>query len=132
MPGSLAVELSESPNIIERNRGLSQSFVVSIHGLNAGEMKRRPEQHRGMAVRQHKAISIGPDRVLWIEFERPIPYRVDDRRERHWRSGMPGVGLLHGINGEGANRVDAQLIKVCGAQILNWSDCGTHDCLRNV
>jgi hypothetical protein len=62
-----------------------------------------------------------------IEFEDTIPYRIDERRERHWRSRVPGVGLLHGIDGERANRVDAQLIELCGAQILNWSYCGTHN-----
>src|ERR1700747_1420568 len=89
-------------------------------------MERRPEQHRGMAVRQHEAIAIGPNRFLRIEVEDTIPDRIDERRERHWRSGMPGVGLLNGIDGERANRVDAQLIEFCGAQSLNWSYCGTH------
>jgi hypothetical protein len=50
MAGSLAVELAEAANIVERDRRLPQSFIVGIHGLNAGEMKRRPEQHGGMAV----------------------------------------------------------------------------------
>src|ERR1700723_811564 len=130
MAGSLAVELAEATDIVERDRRLPQCFVVGIHSLNAGEMERRPEQHRGMAVRQHEAIAIGPDRVLRIEFKDTIPYRIDKRRERHWRSGVSGVGLLHGIDGERANRVDAQLIELCGAQILNWSYCGTHDRLR--
>src|SRR5215470_19466981 len=130
MPRSFAVELAEAPNIVERDRRLPQRFVVGIHGLNAGEMKRRPEQHGGMTVREYEAIAIGPDWVLWIKFEGTIPYRIDERRERHRCSGMPGVSLLHGIDGERANRVDAQLIKFCGAQILNWSDCGTHECLR--
>src|SRR5215472_3954035 len=126
MSRSFAVELAEAPNIVERDRRFSQCFVVGIHGLNAGEMERRPEQHGGMAVRKHEAIAIGPDRVLRIKFERTIPYRIDQRRERHWRSGVSGVGLLHGIDGEGANRVDAQLIEFCGAEVLDWSYCGTH------
>jgi hypothetical protein len=80
-----------------------------------------------MAVREHKAIAIGPDRVLRIEFEDTIPYRIDKRGERHWRSGVPGVGLLYGIDGERATRVDAQCVELCGVQILNWSYCGTHN-----
>src|SRR5215471_7461518 len=130
MPRSFAVELAEAPNVVECDRRLPQRFVVGIHGLNAGEMKRRPEQHRGMTVREYEAIAIGPDRVLRIKFEGTIPYRIDQRRERHWRSGVSGVGLLDRIDGKCANRVDAQLIKFCGAQILNWRYCGTHDCLR--
>src|SRR5215831_433143 len=131
MPGRLAIELAEAANVVESDRRLPQSFVFGIHGLNASEMERRPEQHGRMAVRKHETIAIGPDRVLGIKFQDTIPYRVDERRERHGRSGMPGVGLLHGIDGERTNRVDAQLIKFCGAQILNWSYCGTHDCLRS-
>src|SRR5215475_5326863 len=130
MPWSFAVELAKVANIIERDRRLPQRFVVGIHGLNVTEMERRPEQHGGMAVRKHEAIAIGPDRVPRIKFEHTIPYRIDKRRERHWRSGVSGVGLLHGIDGERANRVDAQLIEFCGAEILDWSYCGTHDCLR--
>src|SRR6516162_194694 len=130
MAGRFAIELAEAANVVERDRRLPQRFVVGIHGLNASEMKRRPEQHGGMAVRKHEAIAMEPDRVLWIKFEDTIPYRIDQRCERHWRSGVSGVGLLHGIDGERANRVDAQLIEFCGAEILNWSYCGTHNCLR--
>src|SRR5215469_6296720 len=130
MPGSFAIELAEAANVVERDRRLPQGFVVGIHGLNASEMECRPEQHGGMAVRKHKAIAIGPDRVLRIKFEDTIPYRIDEWRERHGRSGVPGVGLLHGIDGERANRVDTQLIEFCGAEILDWSYYGTHDCLR--
>src|SRR5215470_11690383 len=106
-----AVELPETADIVERDRRLPQCFVVGIHSLDAGKMERRPEQHRSMAIRQHEAITIGPDWVLRIEFEDTIPYRIDKRRERHGRSRVSGVGLLHGIDREGANRVDAQLIE---------------------
>jgi hypothetical protein len=34
MAGSLAVELAEAANVVERNRRLAQRFVVGIHGLN--------------------------------------------------------------------------------------------------
>src|SRR5215469_923181 len=110
MPGRFAIELAEAANVVESDRRLPQGFVVRIHGLNASEMERRPEQHGGMAVRKHETIAIGPDRVLRIEFQDTIPYRIDERRQRHGRSGVPGVGLLHGIDGERANGVDAQLI----------------------
>src|SRR6185369_16157042 len=51
MTGSLAVELAEVADIVERDRRLPHFFVVGTHRLNASEMQRRPEQHRGMAIR---------------------------------------------------------------------------------
>jgi hypothetical protein len=70
-------------DIIKRNRRLSHRFIVGIDGLDASEMKRGPEQHRGVAIRQHKTIPIGPDRVLRVEVEHPIPDRINERRECH-------------------------------------------------
>src|SRR5262249_41159357 len=46
--GRLAVELAEPADVVERHRGLTQSFVVGVHGSRAAEMKRRPKQHRSM------------------------------------------------------------------------------------
>src|SRR6516162_2630431 len=95
-------------------------------------MKSGPEQHRGMSVRQHETISIRPDRILWIEFEHTIPDGIDKWRERHGRAGMPGLRLLHGIDGKRANGVDRQLIEFCGAQTFRWSYCDIHDCLLDL
>jgi len=50
-PGRLAVELTEAADVVERHRGLSQRFVVGIHGLRLGKVERGPEQHRGVTVR---------------------------------------------------------------------------------
>src|SRR5262249_183350 len=102
-----AVELPKTADIVERDRRLPQCFVVGIHSLNACKVERRPEQHRGMAVRKYEAVAIKPDRVLGMEFEDSIPYRIDEGRERHWRSGVPGVGLLHSIDGQRADCIDA-------------------------
>ena len=63
----LAVELAETADVVERNRRLPQPLVVGVHRLCAGEMEHGPEQHRGVAVGEHEAIAVGPDRVLRIE-----------------------------------------------------------------
>src|SRR6516225_991659 len=39
---SLAAELAEAANIVERNRGLPKPFVLGIHRAGAGEMEHRP------------------------------------------------------------------------------------------
>ena len=96
--GRLAVELAEPPDVIERHRLLSQRFIAGVHCPCAAEMERRPEQHRSMAVGQYEAITIGPDRILRIEPEDPIPYCIDQRCECHRRARVSGLGLLHCIN----------------------------------
>ena len=96
--------------------GLPERLVLGVHRLGAGQVQHRPEQHRGMAVRQHEAVAIGPDRVLRIEAHDAVPERVDQRRERHRRAGMAGLGLLHRVHGERADRVDRTVDRV-----LRWS-----------
>jgi hypothetical protein len=59
-----------------------------------------------MAGRQHEAVAIRPDRVIGIEAQEALPETVDDRRQRHRRPRMAGVGLLYGV------RIDTQPIDV--------------------
>ena len=63
MPGSLAAKLTEVADVIKRDRRIAQALVVGIHGPRPGEVKYRPEQHRGVAVREHEAVAAGPDRI---------------------------------------------------------------------
>src|SRR5262249_61153610 len=42
MTWSLAAELAEVTNIIERNRGLPKPFVFGIHSTGAGKVQHRP------------------------------------------------------------------------------------------
>src|SRR5262249_50091076 len=113
--GSLAVKLAEMPDIVERDRRLSHGFILGVDSLYSGEMKHGPQQHRGVTIRQHEAITIGPDRILWIEAEDAIPDRVDKWSQRHGCAGMSGLSLLHGVDRKRADGVDAQLIELCGA-----------------
>ena len=110
MPGRLAAELTEPADVVERDRRLAQPLVVGIHGPRPGQVEHRPEQHRGVAVREHEAVAAGPDRILRIEAHDAIPEGVDQRRERHRRSGVPRVGRLDRIHRQRANGVDGELI----------------------
>ena len=112
VPRSLAVELAEVSDVVEGDRGLSQPLVVGVHGPGPGEMEDGPEQHRGVAVREHEAVAIGPDRISRVEAHHAVPERVDQWGERHRRAGMSGLCLLDGIDREGADGVDAQLIEL--------------------
>ena len=112
VPRRLAVELAEVADVVERDRRLAQAFVLGVDRLGAGEMQDRPQQHRGMAVRQDEAVAIGPDRILRIEAHDPVPQRIDQRRQRHRRAGMARLGLLDRVDGQRADRVDRQLIEL--------------------
>src|SRR5437879_4642403 len=106
MPRSFALELPEMTDIFQGNRWMPEPFVIGVDRLCAGEMEHRPEQHRGVAVREHETIAVGPDRVLRIEAHDAIPDRVDQRCERHRCAGVPGLRLLYRIYRERANCVD--------------------------
>src|SRR5215813_537409 len=82
-------------------------------------MERRPEQHRSMAVREHEAITIWPDRIVRVETQDTVPDRIYQRRERHRRAGVPGFGLLNRVDRKRADGVDAQLIKLLVCQMIN-------------
>src|SRR5215813_6748275 len=122
VPRGFAVELTEVTDVLEGNRRLTESFVISVHRLGAGEVEHGPEQHRGVTVREHEPIAVGPEGVLRIEAQDAIPQRVHQRRERHRRAGVPGLRLLDRIDREGTNGVDGYLLHllVC------------HSCLRSV
>ncbi len=112
MAGCLAVELAEAADVVEGDRRRAQPLVVGIHGAGLGEEQRRPQQHRGVAVGQHEAVAVGPDRVLGVEAHDPVPQRVDQRRQRHRRAGMAGLRLLDRIDRQGADAVDRQLVEL--------------------
>src|SRR5262245_4515577 len=107
----LAVELSETPDVVERYGRFSQPFIFGINSAGASEMKCRPQQHRSMAVRKYEAITIGPDRIVRIKAQDPIPDRIDQWRQCHRRAWVSGLGLLHGVDRKRANGVDAKLIE---------------------
>src|SRR5262245_57430563 len=46
MTRRLTVELTETADVVDRDRGLSQPFIIRVHCLCAGQMEYGPEQHR--------------------------------------------------------------------------------------
>ncbi len=125
MPGRLAVEQAKGADIVERHRRLAQMLVFRVHRLSLRQVEHGPQQHRGVAIRKHKPVAVGPDWVLRIEPHHSVPDCVHQRRERHRRPRMSGLGLLDGVDGKRANCVNAQLID-CG--VSDWFSylCGTH------
>src|SRR6476660_10626110 len=48
--GRFAVELAKPANIVQRDRWLSEIFIVGVYRLDAGEVKDGPEQHGSVAI----------------------------------------------------------------------------------
>src|ERR1700678_2275578 len=65
-----------------------------------------------MAVGEHKAVAIQPGWVSGIVAEKLLPQAVRHRRQPHGRARMSTIGLLHGVNREGANCVDGQSVQL--------------------
>ena len=57
-----------------------------------------------------KRSRLGHSGIGGIVAQKIVPQLINDRRQPHGRAGMAGVGLLHGVNGKGADGIDAQLI----------------------
>src|SRR4029077_8529115 len=77
--GRFAVELAKPANIVQRARGLSETFIVGVHRLDGGEVKNGPKQHGSVAVREDEPVTVGPDRVLRIKVHYAIPNRINQR-----------------------------------------------------
>src|SRR5215475_5625830 len=62
MAGRFAVELAKPANIVRRDRGLSEIFIIGVHRLDAGQVKDGPEQHGSVAIREDEPVAVWPDR----------------------------------------------------------------------
>ena len=111
-PAALRVELAEVLDVVELHRQLAERLVVGVDRLHAREVQQRVEQHRGVARGQHEAVAVGPDRVLGVEAQEPLPELVGDRRHRHRRARVARVRRLDRIDRQRSDRVDAQLVEL--------------------
>jgi hypothetical protein len=85
VPGSLGMQLPEPPDLVDGE-------------IVAGEVEHRIEQHRGMAVRQHEAVAVGPVGVRRIVLEVAPPQRLSDVGKPHRSARMADLRPLDGID----------------------------------
>ena len=110
--GAPGIELTETLQVVERDRWPAQDLVALVDRLHAREVEQRVEKRRGMAGREHEPVPIRPDRVLRIEAEKALPERVDHRGHGHRSSGMARVRLLDGVDAERADGGDGELVGI--------------------
>src|SRR5262249_45477442 len=89
-----AVELAERLYVIEGHGGPAQKLIVGTHRLRPSEVQQGVKQHGGVAGGEDEAVTVGPDRVGWVEIQPLLPKAVDDGGHAHRRAGMAGLRFL--------------------------------------
>jgi hypothetical protein len=90
---------------------LAKAFQLAHWQAITSEMKQSIEKHRGMAIRQYKAIAVGPCRICRIMVQVTAPEYGSDFRQTHRRAGMTGLCILHGIHCQRAQGGSDRLIQ---------------------
>src|SRR3979490_2813881 len=98
MAGTQAAELAESFDFIKRNGRRIENFVILPRPLDSSEMQNRVQEHGSVPGGENEAVAVGPERVLWIVAKKFLPQAVGQRRHRHRRAGMYGIGGAHGAH----------------------------------
>ena len=81
--------------------------------LHCAQVQQAVEQRRRVADRQHEAVTVRPLGIVRVVAQEALPQAVRGWRRTHRCAGVAGVRLLHRVNGQGAQCVDAQLIEAC-------------------
>ena len=112
--GGDAAQLTKLLDVVQADRRRA------VGPLDAGQEQQGVEQHRGMAVGEHEPVAVRPVRMVRIVAQEAPPEGVGHWRQAHRRAGVAGIGLLHRIDGQGADGVDDLGVDVAGR---------THVCL---
>jgi len=76
------------------------------HGqVVAGEVQQRIDQHGAVAIGEHEAVTVGPVGVGRVVAQVAVPQHLGDVGHAHGCAGVTGVGLLHRVHREHADRV---------------------------
>src|SRR5579864_7512676 len=110
MTGSAAAELAKSLDFVHGDRKFFLNFTIFVYGAHAREVQCGIKKHGGVAGGENETITIGPEGIGGIVAEKILPERINHGSQTHGSAGMPGVGLLHGVDGKRADSVDAELV----------------------
>ena len=97
--GSLAAPLAKIADLF-------QAEIVT------GQVQQAVEQHGGVTGGEDESVAIRPVRVFGVVLHHLCPQHITGRSQTHGCSRVAGIGLLHRIHGQGADRVDAKIIDV--------------------
>src|SRR5215213_1060140 len=105
MAGSFRTPLTEVFKFVERQ-------VV------AGQMEKGVDQHRAVTCGEQKAVAVFPLRVPWVVTQKTCPQNVSHRRGAERQTGMTRLCFLDGVEGQGTNGVDAQMIEFAVGEFI--------------
>src|SRR5882762_5734864 len=88
MPRSLAAQLPEAFNFLHGQRELFQNLLISAYRSHPREMKHGIKQHRGVSVREHEAVAIGPNGIFGVIAQKFLPQAISHRRQGHGSARM--------------------------------------------
>ena len=111
---------------------LAEALEVVEGDRVAGQVEHRVQQHARVAGGQDEAVPVRPGGVRGRVAEVLRPQGEGHRGHAHGRARVPGVGLLHAVDGQGADGVDGkplELVRGQGHRCLrvrgtHWRDCG--------
>ena len=79
--------------------------------VEARDMKQSVQERTSMSGRENEAVPVGPEGITRVELEQAIPECVGHGRRTQRQPGVPGLGLLHGVHGQEAQRVDTEFVQ---------------------
>ena len=90
---------------------LAEAFQIVQRHIVAGEKQRPIQQRRGVSIRQHKTVPVGPLGVRRIVLHQLVKQQIGHRRATQRSAGMAAIGLFHLVHGQQPQGVDGELIE---------------------
>ena len=102
---------------------LAEALELVHRQVVAGQMQQRIQQHRAVAVGQHKAVAVKPFRVGRVMAQVMVPHDFGDFRHAHRRARVAGLGFFHCIHGQRPDRV-CEIVTSCHCFFLHEIEFG--------
>ena len=93
MTGGAIAHLAEIPQLL------------GVHVVIAQQMVDGVDQHRAVACAHHKAVAVGPAVIGGVNGDKTVEQNRRDIGQTHRRAGVAGIGGLHRIHCQHADRV---------------------------
>lgn len=105
-----ALQLAKIPNVVQRDRILTNGLTSLVDLLHSDQVENAVQQHRRMTTGQYKPIATRPLGVLRVVLHLRIPNLIRNWSKRHRSARVAAIGSLHCVHTERANGVDSGLI----------------------
>src|SRR5712692_2590500 len=131
MSRGFAVDLPEALDLFHRQGEIARNLAACIGCAHSRKVQRCVEQRRRMARGEYETIAIWPRGIHGVVAEEALPQTVDHRRKTHGGPRMARICLLHGIDCESADGVNAQQVEVqLRFRLSHYRSCGGQEGTR--